>query len=249
MSVKSERKAEKKSIPVWAVPLLVVGGFFVAIYLSDRPTMVNGMLSITSDGQYDTVSRETQALLAEPLLRADSGGELTEEDRDRLNKGIPIFRALCDFRPTEMGPFFVLGKLYENLGMPAEAEEVARQSIINGQNRLADAKIKKDVSKELETLTLLNESRHVRAQALFDLKQYEESIKEMKTVLLFGKPRQEDLPRYLYTTARSLTEYRDPKTGTRDIGAAKAALKDALKIDPNFARAKSLQKFLESSGS
>lgn len=105
---------------------------------------------ITTSDQYNKVSQDTQSLLAEPLLRADRGGELSDDDKARLSKGIPIFESLGDFAPTEMTPFFVLSKLYLNLGKPEQAEESARQAIYNGDAQLTAAKNAKDDKKEAE---------------------------------------------------------------------------------------------------
>ncbi|CAN5647547.1 hypothetical protein BH11ARM2_BH11ARM2_11640 [soil metagenome] len=203
--------------------------------------MADGVQMITTSDQYNKVSQDTQSLLAEPLLRADRGGELSDDDKARLSKGIPIFESLGDFAPTEMTPFFVLSKLYLNLGKPEQAEESARQAIYNGDAQLTAAKNAKDDKKEAEIAALMNEAHHVRAQALFELKDYKESIREVKGVLLSIDPKNvnqdPNVPRYLVTLARDLIQLNDNAN-------AKAALQDALKRDPGNTQAQSLLKFL-----
>ncbi|RYG49383.1 hypothetical protein EON79_01525 [bacterium] len=242
MSVNVE-SGEKRSVPQWAVPLLVIGGMAVGLFFfSDRPVTIEGIPAITSDSQYDQLNQETQKRLYNSLINADRGAELSQADRDTLASGIPAFKAMCDFKSRETGPFFVLSKIYLNLGRSSEAEEVARQAIFNGQDRLAEYKNGKDTVRALETATILNEARFVRAQALFNLKNYVESVREMKTVLLTGDPQKLDQPRYLYMVARGLLQLNPP-----DPIAAKSALADALKIDPNYKAAADLLKFVKTS--
>lgn len=225
-------------MPRWLVPIAVLGVFVGLLALSNREPTIDGVPMISTADQYNRLSQETQAWLAEPLLRADGGGELTEEDRATLNRGVPVFRALADFSPTEMTPFFVLGKLYQNLGRAQQAEESSRQAIYNGEVQLTAAKNSNDAKRISEVQTLLNESRHVHAQALFELKEYEESFRDMKTILQDGNPQSQDVSRYLVTAARALIQM-------GDIPAAKASLQDALKRDANNSRAREMLKLLE----
>lgn len=221
--------------------IFAVAGFLGVVLFSNRPvTMSDGSPVITTNDQYNKISQDTQSLIAEPLLRADRGSELSQEDREKLLKGIPTFEALGDFAPTEMTPFFVLSKLYFNTEKPEQAEERARQAIYNGEAQIAKARNDKDETRVGELQALLNESHHVRAQALFGLGRYRESVAEIKGVLILFDPKDKkdlNVPRYLVTLARSLNEL-------KDIENARAALLEALERDPKNTQAQGLLNFI-----
>ncbi|MGV3618953.1 MAG: hypothetical protein ACO1SV_26805 [Fimbriimonas sp.] len=211
----------------WVGPSLAVAALVAVIVMSNRPPVgKDGLPLVNNANHYRQLVEESHKLTLKPFSTADSGQELTDEDRDDLREAVKLLDAQSSFKPELVGPYLGAGKAYALLGDDARAEERLRQVISNAplyDNREVSIRSSLEAKYALSGVRL-RQGKFEEAYKLAD-----EAVK--------GVP---NMPNYLLARASAAMELRRLEEAHADVHAA-------LKVDPNNVRARNMELLLKAS--
>jgi tetratricopeptide (TPR) repeat protein len=143
----------------------VIAGLATLMILSDRPVSgVDGSEIIRDGDGYVKANQEVSNIALSLFEKADSGKELSEEDRDNLRKAAVKFEAMRGYNPTQVSTNFGAGKCYMLVGDLQKAVERFEQAYYN---RLIDPQ--KD---DLGVKSTVIESECLIAECLVEMAAY-----------------------------------------------------------------------------
>jgi len=199
------------------------------LLLSNQPTkLVGGGDAITTENQYEAARIEMEKLSLEHIKAFDDGAKLSLADLAEVRKAGDIIDRMTKYAPLASGLFYLSGKIHHVLGEDQLAEDRYLQCTLVVPNDAAGhpnhaVEIKREgaeCSYQLSEL-LLRRREKEGAFAAADA-----AVKANKNEV------------YLTARGSALNEL-------GRIDEAKKDLREALKINPGYARAKGLLGFIE----
>ena len=97
----------------WLIGFAAVVALGVILFFSDRKVEnPSGIDLIRSPNDYANANNKAATLAYEIFQRADSDGEVTSSDKDKLREAVKYFDAMNIFDPSKVRGFFGAGKCY-----------------------------------------------------------------------------------------------------------------------------------------
>jgi len=218
---------------------MVFVGFVALLLLSNRPgTTVDGKMVVTSVDQYKTVRDEALQIATGPLQKVELGQTLEPSDVEELRRAAELYEALNHFNPSTIEPFFVLGRVYLELNEVDQALTNLNQAMLNVPEALRKARDDNDEPRARAIQLTLYEIHNQRAQTFLKRGEPEKAVTDAEIACQYVP----ESPAYRTTLAAALA-----KVG--DLEAAKEELQEALRLDPQYPRAKALDAELKASRS
>ncbi|MEI7986321.1 MAG: hypothetical protein WCI55_11905 [Armatimonadota bacterium] len=116
----------------WWIGLAAVLALGAILFLSDRKVEnPSGLELIRSPNDYANANNKAATLAYEIFQRADSDGEVTSADKDKLREAVKYFEAMNVFDPSKVRGFFGAGKCYMLLEDKVRASERLEQAVLN----------------------------------------------------------------------------------------------------------------------
>jgi tetratricopeptide (TPR) repeat protein len=229
-------KDKKSPLPKALIPVIAFFGFAAIIFLSNRPAVApNGIEMITNTETYETRSDQALEWSREPLAKFDRGEELTEVDKENLNKALKNYEAMGLFQPTAVEPAFQAGRIHFALDDPERAELVLNQAVLNGDGIMQKPDTVKGSTVWEATRLTIAEARYVRSLVFAQLGDYKKALFDAN----YAVNEVPSSPNYLSARASSYVQLGDIPNAIRDVKAA-------LRLDPDHARSQQLAKLIDS---
>jgi tetratricopeptide (TPR) repeat protein len=206
-----------------------VAALALFLLLSNQPAkLVGGGDAITTENQYEAARIEMEKLSLDHIKTFDAGAKLTTAEMAEVRKAGDIIDRMTKFAPLASGLFYLSGKIHHVLGEDQLAEDRYLQCTLVVPNDAAGhpdkaAEIKQEgaeCSYQLSELLLLRREKEGAFAAA------DAAVKVTRNEV--------------YLTARG--------SALNELGRveeAKKDLREALKINPGYARAKGLLGFIE----
>lgn len=120
------------AVPKLAYPVIAVVLGLGAILLSNRePLGPSGRPIVRTVETYQKENTLSRELTLPIFAKANAGEEITAEERAKLLQAIPHLEAMNAYAPVKVGPYFVLGQIYQITGDVEAAGRAYEQSILN----------------------------------------------------------------------------------------------------------------------
>ncbi len=221
----SNRATPTKSGLLWvALAVAAIVGFF-AFGGERRPPSEPPI--VNSGSEYAEILGRAQLLSQSVLERYDSGDDLGDADKRDLAEAARLIEGLIGFRPGKVAVSFLAGKIYQALGNHELALERLNGVVL---------RIPEDTVDEQQR-RMAAEARFVATISLERIAAFREAAIEAETALA-AYP---DNPNFLGALASARLQL-------GQLDAARAAVRKALRIDPEHPRSRQILKLLESAG-
>ena len=185
---------------------------------------------VTSVDQYKTIRDDALKIAAPVFLKVENGQQLDAKDAEELQKAASLYESMNHFNPSTIEPYFILGRIYAELNEVDKAILNLNQAMLNVPDALRKAREDKDSQREKAIQLTLYEIHNQRARAFLKRGEPEKAMKDAEIAVQYVP----DSPAYRTTIAEALAK-------TDDLEAAREELVDALRLDPEYPRAKALK--------
>jgi tetratricopeptide (TPR) repeat protein len=238
----------------WLIGISAVIALGVILFLSDRKVEnPSGIDLVRGPEEYVNANNKAATLAYEIFQRADTGGAITNEDKDKLREAVKYFEAMNVFDPSKVRGFFGAGKCYMLLEEKVRASERLEQAVLN-------KRIDKDKGKDEVELTAF-ESAALLSEVTLDLAAEEianfnslsqandmtgaEAAKKRSQIyydkaLEFSTIAVEGVPK----SARYLVDRANVYLALKKVDLAKADILKAKALNPNDPRVKMIAKMV-----
>lgn len=220
-------EAKKKIV----IPVVAVIGVALVLFLSNRPArMPNGMPVIESEEQYNYALQKVTQSTPTAVGKFNVGLDLDQKDKDVCLEGAKTFDTMNAFRPDMAAGYFEAGLLYYLGGDTDSALSRLDQCLANADQPF-NLKTEKD---KAAVDAVVADCHHMLSLVAFDRHDYQTALQEANAAFAKVKPR----PGYYVARARAEIQLNKNSEARKDVSAA-------LKLDPSYLPAHSLDGFLK----
>ncbi len=182
---------------------------------------------INNPQEYLDVLREAGGLSVDPMSRYERSEKLSAEDVIKLRKAATLYDELERFKPKEMGPYVIGGRVHLALGEFSVAELQFKQAI-------DDVPVQDNTTSTVVVHSLAADAHAYLAECYEEENKWKEALSEVQKAIALNA----NQPDYFYDRARAEIQL-------KQLRAAESDLKHVLTVDPLHARAASLLRFLQ----
>lgn len=221
-----------KKLPQWVWPAAFIAALALFLLLSNQTAKLpGGGDAIVNDSQYEAARIEMEKLSLDNIRAFDDGKKLSTEQMAQLRKAGDIIDRMNKYAPLASGLFYLSGKIHHALTEDNIAEDRFLQCTLVVPT---DAKGHPDKAQEIQA---------EGAECGYQLSELLLRRRETKAAFAAADAATKVVRNEVYLTARASALNELQRTDE-----AKKDLEEALKINPNYARAKGLLRFISHAG-